>query len=170
MRHRMAQPLVIIDNAMDDCSTIGNDGLAELERWGLSTVHETVDAFAGKLAEWSLPSEMLEWDSRDALRNILGTFSRSPMPAEARSWGAFPYEDEQAGTVCERLTRDYELTWENLRIAFTFGDERFFPASWNVLWHGGQSHMLSAKNAVLKLILKLGRGKRRIGKLLRLRF
>ncbi len=138
-------------------------GFEPLEKWGISTVHATVETFAKKLSELRLNDEILEWNTKPAVLQILGAFSKNPAAAEARAWGAFPYEDEQGGNVRERLTRGYELTWENLRIALTFGDERSLPASWNVLWHGGQTHMLSVNNILLRMALKLGRAKRGMG-------
>ena len=142
-------------------------GFEPLEKWGISTVHATVEAFAKRLSELRLDAKILEWDAKPALLQSLGAFSKNPAAAEARAWGAFPYEDEQAGSVRERLTKGYELTWENLRIALTFGDERLLPASWNVLWHGGQTHMLSMNNVLLRMALRLGSAKRVMGQLAR---
>jgi hypothetical protein len=144
-----------------------DEGIEQLEKWGLSTVHAAVDTFARNLEGLTLSEEMLAWDSRCAVLRILGAFSKDPLAAEARAWGSFPYEDEQAGTVHERLTAAYELTWENLQIALTFGDERFLPASWKVLWHGGQKHVLTGENMLLKLALRLGKLKRKLGSRLR---
>ncbi len=138
-------------------------GFEPLEKWGISTVHASVETFAKRLSELHLNDGILEWDAKPALLQILGAFSRNPSASEARAWGAFPYEDEQGGSIRERLTKGYELTWENLRIALTFGDERFLPASWNVLWRGGQTHMLSVNNLLLRIALKLGRAKRGLG-------
>lgn len=138
-----------------------------LETWGISTVHSTVEEFARKLEELTLPCEILTWDSKPALLRILLAFSRDPLAAEARAWGTFPYEDEQAGTVHERLTAGYSLNWETLRIALIFGDERFLPGSWKVLWHGGQKHMLTGQNSLLKLALRAGSLKRRLASRLR---
>ena len=146
-----------------------DDGVKALETWGLAAVHESLAAFAGKMSELSLWDEVLSWDSRNALLEILGTFSRNPLPNEARAWGSFAYEDEQGGSAVERLTNSYEITLENLRIALTFGDERYLPASWGVLWHGGQRHMLSMSNLLMKFALSLGNVKRRIGQRVRQR-
>ena len=142
-------------------------GFEPLETWGVSTVHSTVERFAENLKGLDLPREILDWDSRSALLQILRAFSREPLPAEARAWGAFPYEDEQAGTVRERLTVPYELTWKNLQIALTYGEERFLPASWKVLWHGAQPHMRSVNSMILKFALRLGSAKRSLGHLVR---
>jgi hypothetical protein len=130
-------------------------------------VHSAVERFARNFEELSLPEKILDWDSKPALLQILGAFSREPLAIEARAWGAFPYEDEQAGIVRERLTAPYELTWKSLQVALTFGEERFLPASWKVLWHGAQPHMRSVDSAVLKLALKLGMAKRSMGHLIR---
>lgn len=138
-----------------------------LETWGISTVHSTVEEFARKLGDLALPCEILNWDSKPALLRILLAFSRDPLAAEARAWGTFPYEDEQAGAVHERLTAGYRLNWENLRIALIFGDENFLPGSWKVLWHGGQKHMLTGQNVLLKLALRVGSLKRRLASRLR---
>ena len=137
------------------------------DKRGISTVHSIVENFARKLEDLTLSREVLHWDTKPALLRILGTFSRDPLAAEARAWGAFPYEDEQAGTVHERLTTGYELNWETFQIALTFGDERFLPASWKVLWHGGQKHMLTGQNLLLKIALRAGRFKRILGGRLR---
>ena len=142
-------------------------GFEPLEEWGISTVHSTVDRFAGELEKMSLPNEVLNWDSRSAMVHVLGTFSRNPLASEARAWGAFPYEDEQAGAVRERLTIPYEMTWENLQAALTYGEERFFSASWKVLWHGAQPHVGSANTPLLKLALRLGAAKKRMGQVFR---
>ncbi len=142
-------------------------GFEPLEKWGVSTVHAAVETFAKKLGELRLDEKILEWDAKPALLQILGAFSRNPHASEARAWGAFPYEDEQAGSVRERLTKGYALTWENLRIALTFGDERLLPASWNVLWHGGQAHMLSVNNVLIRMAIRLGWAKRVMGQLAR---
>ena len=80
-------------------------GFEPLEKWGISTVHATVETFAKRLGELRLNDGILEWDAKPALFQILGAFSRNPLAAEARAWGAFPYEDEQAGSVRERLTK-----------------------------------------------------------------
>ena len=133
-----------------------------LIEWGLATVHESVELFAGELEKLKLSEDALFWDSRSASVHLLGKFSRDPSPAEVRAWGAFPYEDEQAGTIRERLTSGYSLSWENIKLALTFGDHRFLPADWNVLWHGGQLHAVSAENVVLRLALKIGRLKRSV--------
>ena len=138
-------------------------GFEPLKTWGIYMVHSTVDEFAQKLEGLRLPEEILNWDTKPALLQMLGTFSRDPLAVEARAWGAFPYEDEQAGNVRERLTVPFKLTWENLKIALTYGDQRFLPASWNVLWHGAQPHMRSVDTAVLRLALKLGMVKRTLG-------
>ena len=142
-----------------ECRKGGHTPLIE---WGLATVHDSVERFAGELEKLKISEEALVWDSRSVLVQLLGTFSRDPLPAEACAWGAFPYEDEQAGTVRERLTSGYSLTWKNVKLALTFGDHRFLPADWDVLWHGGQLHAMSAGNAVLRLALKIGRVKRSI--------
>ena len=142
-------------------------GFEPLETWGISTVHATVERFAGELEKLALPNDILEWDSRSAMTHLLGTFSRNPLASEARAWGAFPYEDEQAGTVRERLTIPYELTWENLQTALTYGEERFFSASWKVLWPGAQPHVGSANTPLLKLALRLGAAKKRMGQIFR---
>jgi hypothetical protein len=144
-----------------------DEGFEALETWGISTVHSTVDRFAKKLEELALPDSILDWDSRPALLRIFGTFSRDPLAEEARSWGTFPYEDEQSGKVRERLTVPYELTWRNLQIALTFGEERYLPASWKVLWNGAQPHLRSANTVAFKSALKLGLLKRRLGHLVR---
>ena len=137
-------------------------GQTPLLDWGLATVHESVDRFARELEKLKLSDEALSWDSRSASVQLLGTFSRDPLPAEARAWGAFPYEDEQAGTICEHLTSGYSLTWKNVKLALTFGDHRFLHSDWNILWHGGQLHILSAQNTVIRLALKIGRLKRNV--------
>ena len=142
-------------------------GFEPLETWGISTVHATVERFAENLKELTLPGKILDWDSKPALLQIFRAFSKEPLPAEARAWGAFPYEDEQAGTVRERLTVPYELTWKNLQIALTYGEERFLPASWKVLWHGAQPHVRSVNSVVIKLALRLGIAKRSLGHLVR---
>ncbi len=143
------------------------EGFEPLKTWGISTVHFTVDQFAKKLEDLVLPESILDWDSRSALVQILRTFSRDPLAAEARAWGAFPYEDEQSGNVRERLAIPYELTWENLQVALTFGEERRLPASWKVLWPGAQPHMRSFNTAAMKCALKLGLLKRSLGHLVR---
>lgn len=135
--------------------------------WGASVVHSTVGSFAQKLVAFPVGIEIFEWDSRDVLLRILGTFSRNPLPAEAKAWGAFPYEDEQGGAVCEKLTAPYDLTWDNIRIALTFGDDRFLPESWKVLWHGAQQHAQSIGGLIIQFALRVGRAKRRFGQLCR---
>ena len=147
-----------------ECRDTGFDGL---EVWGVSSVHSTVEMFAAELAKLSLSKSMVEWDSSEALVSILGTFSKNPLATEARAWGAFPYEDEQGGVVCERLTKSYELSRENLRAAFVFGDERYIPASWSVLWRGAQPHVVSLNNTILKIALQTGRTKKRLGECMR---
>jgi predicted HAD superfamily hydrolase len=138
-----------------------------LKTWGINTVHAVVEKYAERFGELTLSEKIIKWDSRPALIRILGTFSRNPLAAEARAWGAFPYEDEQSGAVRERLTVPYALTWDNLRIAFTFGDRRLLPASWNVLWHGAQEHLLSVNSVVLGFALRVGLAKRNIGAFVR---
>jgi hypothetical protein len=140
-----------------------DSGVMALQKWGLATVHECLAVFARRMSELTLSDEILNWDSRNALLQILGTFSRNPLPGEARAWGAFVYEDEQGGSAAEHLTKSYEITLDNLRMALTFGDERYLPSSWNVLWHGGQRHMLSTSNMLMKFALSLGSVKCRIG-------
>jgi hypothetical protein len=105
----------------------------------------------------------MTWDSRDMMVRLLWTFSQDPLVAEARAWGSFPYEDEQAGAAKERLTRGYALTMENLRLALSSGDHHHLPHSRQILWHGGQLHTVSASNVVIKLALRLGRLKHKVG-------
>jgi hypothetical protein len=71
------------------------NGVKALQKWGLTTVHECLAAFARRNSELTLSDEILSWDSRNALLQVLGAFSRDPLPAEARAWGSFAYEDEQ---------------------------------------------------------------------------
>jgi hypothetical protein len=147
---------------------IQRDGVSEpLKNWGISTVHAAVELFARTIEECPFPNALPRWDSRATTVSLLRSFSIEPSPAEARSWGSFPYEDEQGGTVRERLTRSYELTWESLRLALTFGDERFLPSSWKVLWHGAQSHVLSVNNAILAALLRVGALKSKVGRYIR---
>ena len=119
------------------------------------------------MEELSLPTKCFYWDSKAALVQCFRAFSKAPLAREARAWGAFPYEDEQAGTVRERLTAPYELSWKNVRIALTYGEERFLPESWNVLWHGAQPHMRSVEATMLRYALRLGRAKKRVGYMVR---
>jgi FMN phosphatase YigB (HAD superfamily) len=140
------------------------NGVKALQKWGLTTVHECLAAFAKRISELTLSDEILNWDSRNALLQVLGAFSRDPLPGEARAWGSFAYEDEQGGSVTERLTKGYEITLDNLKMALTFGNERYLPASWNVLWHGGQRHMLSMSNIIMRLALSAGNVRCRIGR------
>lgn len=140
---------------------------AIMESWGISTVHETVEKFAENLKRCDLTISALNWDSRSAVVRCMRSFSISPHPSEARAWGSFPYEDEQAGMVRERLTAPYELTWQSLKIALTYGAEQFLPDSWNILWHGAQPHVRSVGSTVLRIALKLGWAKRALGQVVR---
>jgi len=140
------------------------NGVKALQNWGLATVHKCLDSFARKISELPLSDEIFSWDSRNALLQILGTFSKDPLPDEARAWGSFAYEDEQGGSVSEQLTKGYEISLDNLRAALIFGNEHYLPASWNVLWHGGQRHVLSMSNVIMKLALSVGNVKCRIGR------
>ena len=140
-----------------------DSGFEPLKTWGVAAVHATVGKYAEKLAELKLARKVLDWDSRPAMVSILGTFSRNPLASEAKAWGAFPYEDEQSGVVRERLTVPYKLTLENLRIALTFGDKQYLPASWDVLWRGAQEHTLSLGNVLLRIALRIGLAKRKLG-------
>jgi FMN phosphatase YigB (HAD superfamily) len=143
------------------------EGVEELEEWGVAAVHAAVERFARELETLPLSDAALTWNSREMMVRLLWTFSQDPLAAEARAWGSFPYEDEQAGTAQERLTRGYELTLENLRLALTFGDHHYLPQSRKILWHGGQLHTLSAGNTVIKIALRLGRLKHKVGNRLR---
>lgn len=143
------------------------DGMDSLEKWGFSTVHRVVDRFAIELGRLSLSEPVRNWDSRPAVCKMLRTFSTDPLPDEASSWGSFPYEDEQAGEVKERLTKKLELSLTNLRAAVTYGDHRLLPTSWQVLWQGGQLHVCSVNSRLIKVALQFGVAKRRLGKLMR---
>jgi FMN phosphatase YigB (HAD superfamily) len=70
----------------------------DLVGWGLPVVHATIESFADHL--WLDPDSLdLNADMRPAAADLLTAFLRSPTPAEARAWGAYPFEYGRKGSV-----------------------------------------------------------------------
>lgn len=147
-----------------------NAGANSVKQWGSGVVYRTVEMFAEELSSVKVPRVTLQWNPTAALVKVLGSFSKEPLPDEGRVWGSFPYEDEQGGTVTERLTKSFEINCETIKAAFIYGEEQLIPANWNVLWRGAQPHVDSFNNKVIRFIVGVGLLKKRMGRILRTRF
>jgi predicted HAD superfamily hydrolase len=69
----------------------------ELINWGIDHVHEVSLAYLQELQKIHVPINESEAELVQKTTKILYAFIEHPEPEEARAWGAFPFEHEQAG-------------------------------------------------------------------------
>ena len=79
----------------------GNDAA---EAWGLRLYRSTLYAFCAALdADGGLPGD----DVRPLVHQVMDAFWCHPTQAEARAWGAYPYDSDPAGTAVRPLARPF---------------------------------------------------------------
>jgi len=74
--------------------------------WGLPLVQATIRSFAQNL---TLDNTLVDLDAdvRPAVIDVLRAFWLMPTTGEAVAWGAYPYEDDQAGKSASKLAQGY---------------------------------------------------------------
>jgi FMN phosphatase YigB (HAD superfamily) len=88
---------------------LDGDSNPALDAWGLSIVHETMLSFTDHL--WLDPETLnLSADMRPAVAEVLQAFIRAPSEAEARAWGAYPFEYGRAGVVSAVIATPLQMT------------------------------------------------------------
>lgn len=130
-----------------------------LAEWGLDMVHDTLRTFAARVGP---PAPLAsDWARcRPMATAVLRAFACSPSAAEAAAWGAFPYEDDQAGTHFEPLAAPLPLTLEVLSRGVRDG---FLARPSPAAWIGGSKVITpSARLRLLQGASALGRVRRAI--------
>ena len=92
--------------------------LSSLVQWGQPDVQRCILRFAelaGEFAEDVDPTVL-----RDVGEKLLREFWENPARAEALQWGAFPYEQDQAGEVVRQLVSPYNLKQLKARISGSY--------------------------------------------------
>jgi FMN phosphatase YigB (HAD superfamily) len=82
-------------------------GNPPLDEWGLAVVHETMTAFADQL--WLGDGVLADADMRPAVADVLEALIRTPSPAEAEAWGAYPFEYGRTGVVVASIAESYAV-------------------------------------------------------------
>lgn len=136
------------------------DGMEkQLTAWGLPVVHDTLRTFAEAL---TLPALMTEdWRRcRPMAVEVLRTFACRPASAEAAAWGAFPYEDDQAGLHSEPLAAPLPLS---LKILSRGVRDGFLTRPSAAAWIGGSKALTpQARLRLLQGASALGRVRRAV--------
>jgi hypothetical protein len=120
-------------------------------------VHDTLRRYAEHNATDAWTEARAE-GCRDLVERLMMEFSSHPSPAEAAAWGAFPYEDDQAGSYTDRFA--VPLTLSSRAVATGLREGRLARPT-KVSWMGG-CKALTPKATLLGLRIISALGKARL--------
>jgi FMN phosphatase YigB (HAD superfamily) len=132
---------VTVDYAAADgrmVPVLGRSDNRALTEWGLGTIHETMLSFVDHL--WLDEDTIsIAADMRPALARLFFYFINHPTDAEARAWGAVPFEDGASGVVRSTLAAPYKL--RELPRSFWRGWAGHEYMLWGTEWHQASIRM-----------------------------
>ena len=133
------------------------DGHAEqLAAWGLPVVHDTLRKYSELVSTDAWTTARAE-SCRALVERLMMEFSCHPSPAEAAAWGAFPYEDDQAGSYTDRFAVPLSLSSRSIATGLREGR---LARPTKVSWMGGCKAMTpTAALAGLRVFSLIGKAR-----------